>query len=200
MRPCFSLFKWGGAGLCGGMSSLNGRRIVLGVTGSIAAYKAADVVSQFVKLGAQVRVVMTREAAHFITPLTLQVLSRQPVASDMWAGSRDWQPGHVALADDADLLLVAPATAHVLGCFAQGLAPDLLTSVYLATAAPVMLAPAMNGRMFDHAATQANLAALRLRGNLIIEPAQGVLACGYEGRGRLAPVSEIVERVRAFFD
>jgi phosphopantothenoylcysteine synthetase/decarboxylase len=182
------------------MSFLNDKRIVLGVTGSIAAYKAADIVSQLVKLGARVRVVMTREAARFITPLTLQVLSRQPVASDMWELSRDWEPGHIALADDADLLLVAPATAHILGCFAHGLAPDLLTSVYLATPAPVMIAPAMNGKMLGHAATQANLSTLRLRGNIIIEPAEGMLACGSEGRGRLAAVPGIVERVTAFFN
>ncbi|MDR2862578.1 MAG: phosphopantothenoylcysteine decarboxylase [Puniceicoccales bacterium] len=184
------------------MPFLNGKRILLGVTGSIAAYKAADIISQLVKLGAVVRVVMTREAALLIQPLTLQVLSRNPVATDMWApaSAQSWQPEHIALADNADLLLVAPATAHTLACFAHGLAPDLLTSIYLATPAPVMLAPAMNGKMLDHPATQANLATLRARGHAIIEPAEGMLACGYEGRGKLAPVPEIIERVTTFFD
>jgi phosphopantothenoylcysteine synthetase/decarboxylase len=183
------------------MPFLNGKHIVLGVTGSIAAYKAADLASQLVKLGAQVHVVMTREAAQFITPLTLRTLSRNPVALDQWAAPApaDWQPEHVALADLADLLLVAPATAHTLACFAHGLAPDLLTSLYLATRAPVMLAPAMNGKMLEHPATTANLDTLRARGHIVIEPAEGTLACGYEGRGRLAPVPEIIERVTNFF-
>jgi phosphopantothenoylcysteine synthetase/decarboxylase len=182
------------------MPSLNGKNIVLGVTGSIAAYKAADITSQLVKLGAQVRVVMTREAAHFIQPLTLQTLSRNPVALDQWAEPADWRPEHISLADFADLFLVAPVTAHTLACFAHGLAPDLLTSVYLATRASVMLAPAMNEKMFEHAATQANIETLRARGHAIIEPGVGLLACGYVGRGRLAPVEEIIERVTSFFD
>ncbi|MDR3227802.1 MAG: phosphopantothenoylcysteine decarboxylase [Puniceicoccales bacterium] len=182
------------------MPTLNGKHIVLGVTGSIAAYKSADIISQLVKLGADVHVVMTREATHFITPLTLQTLSRNPVALDQWAEPRDWQPEHVALADLADLLLVAPATAHTLACFAHGLAPDLLTGIYLATRAPVMLAPAMNGKMLDHPATQANLAALRACGHAVVESGEGDLACGYSGKGRLAPVDEIVGRVRSLFD
>lgn len=182
------------------MPFLHGKRIVLGVTGSIAAYKAADITSQLIKLGAEVRVVMTKEATEFIQPLTLQVLSRQPVSVDLWGEKNGWQPGHIDLADTADLLLVAPATAHTLACFAHGLAPDLLTSIYLATPAPVMLAPAMNGKMLRHAATQANLVTLRARGHAIIDPAEGLLACGYEGEGKLAPVAEIIERVTTFFD
>lgn len=182
------------------MPFLHGKKIVLGITGSIAAYKAADITSQLVKLGAAVQVVMTREATEFIQPLTLQVLSRRPVACDMWAESKGWQPGHIDIADSADLLLVAPATAHTLACFAQGLAPDLLTSIYLATPAPVMLAPAMNGKMLRHVATQENIATLRARGHAIVEPAEGMLACGYEGEGKLAPVAEIIERVTTFFD
>lgn len=195
-----TLSKRTGVVLLGAMPFLHGKRIVLGVTGSIAAYKAADITSQLVKLGAEVQVVMTREATQLIQPLTLQVLSRRPVASDLWAEGQGWQPGHIEIADSADLLLVAPATAHTLACFAHGLAPDLLTGIYLATPAPVMLAPAMNGKMLDHAATQANLAVLRARGHAIIEPAEGLLACGYEGKGKLAPVEEIVERVTTFFD
>jgi phosphopantothenoylcysteine decarboxylase/phosphopantothenate--cysteine ligase len=177
------------------MPQLDGKRIVLGVTGSIAAYKAADLTSQLVKLGADVQVVMTREATEFITPLTLQVLSRNPVVYDLWQEGRGPQPGHIEIADNADLLLVAPASAHTLACFANGLAPDLLTSIYLATPAPVMIAPAMNGKMFNHPATKENLLRLRQRGHAVVDPAEGLLACGYEGVGKLAPVEEIIERI-----
>lgn len=181
------------------MPQLDGKRIVLGVTGSIAAYKAADLVSGLVKLGASVQVVMTREATEFIAPLTLQVLSRNPVAVDLWKEGQGWQPGHIEIADNADLLLIAPATAHTLGCMANGLAPDLLTSIYLATPAPVMLAPAMNGKMYDHPAVQENILKLRRRGHAIVEPAEGLLACGYSGVGKLAPIEEIIERITLIF-
>lgn len=178
---------------------LQDKIIILGVTGSIAAYKAADITSQLTKLGASVYPVMTREAQHFIGPITLQTLSRNPVASDLWEEGKGWQPGHIELADRADLLLVAPATAHILACFSYGLAPDLLTALYLATPAPVMLAPAMNGKMLAHPATQENIQRLQARGHLFIDPAEGMLACGYEGKGKLAPVETIVARVSEFF-
>lgn len=171
---------------------LAGKTIVLGVCGSIAAYKAADITSQLTKLGASVFPVMTQEATRLIAPLTLKTLARNPVSWDLWKEEEGWQPGHIELADNADLFLVAPATAHTLACFAQGLAPDLLTSIYLATRAPVLLAPAMNGKMLSHPATTANLGTLRERGHQFVEPAEGMLACGYEGKGRLAPVEEIV--------
>ena len=177
------------------MPSLDGKTIILGVTGSIAAYKAADIASELTKLGANVFVVMTKEATHIIAPLTLQVLSRNPVGVDLWDEGKGWQPGHIELADKANLLLVAPATANILANFAHGLAPDLLTSIYLATPAPVLIAPAMNGKMLAHPATQANLKILRERGNHFIDPANGLLACGYEGDGKLAPVADIVKRV-----
>lgn len=180
-------------------SVLNDRTIILGVTGSIAAYKAADITSRLTEAGAKVYPVMTAEACNFIQPLTLQVLSRNPVATDLWKEGEGWQPGHIELADMADLLLVAPATAHCIGLFAQGLAPDLLSSIHLATAAPVMLAPAMNGKMLAHTATQANLELLRKRDYHFIEPKSGMLACGYEGLGKLADVDVIVESVREFF-
>ncbi|MDR2512723.1 MAG: phosphopantothenoylcysteine decarboxylase [Puniceicoccales bacterium] len=180
------------------MPFLTDKKILLGVTGSIAACKAADIASQLVKLGAQVHVVMTREATRFVQPLTLQTLSRNPVASDLWETPTAWPPPHIELASGADLFLVAPATAHTLACFAHGLAPDLLTNLYLATRAPVMLAPAMNSAMLAHPATAANLTTLRLRGHAIIEPAGGMLACGQEGQGRLAPVPEIIERITTF--
>ncbi|MEY4033423.1 MAG: hypothetical protein RL492_617, partial [Verrucomicrobiota bacterium] len=177
------------------MSQLVGKRITLGVTGSIAAYKAADLASQLIKYGAEVQVVMTKSAAQFITPMTLQVMSRRPVAIDLWEEGRNSQPSHIEIADSSDLLLVAPLTANTLAEFAHGLSPDLLTSVYLATRGPVLLCPAMNGKMYEHPATQANLQTLRSRGHAVVEPAEGMLACGYEGVGKLAPVDEIVARV-----
>jgi len=176
-----------------GETSLAGKTVVLGVCGSIAAYRAADLTSQLTKLGASVFPVMTEEATRLIAPLTLKTLARNPVAWDLWKEEEGWQPGHIELADNADLLLVAPATAHTLACFAQGLAPDLLTSLYLATRAPVLLAPAMNGKMLSHPATEKNLQTLRERGHHFVEPVEGLLACGYEGKGRLAPVEEIVQ-------
>lgn len=179
-------------------SKLNGRTILLGVTGSIAAYKAADITSRLREAGADVFPILTAGACSFIQPLTLQTLSQNPVASDLWKEGEGWQPGHIDLADRADLLLVAPATAHCIAQFAQGLAPDLLTSIHLATPAPVMIAPAMNGKMLAHPATQANLETLRSRGYHFIDPAEGMLACGYEGVGKLAPVETIVDSVIAF--
>lgn len=181
-------------------TNLNGRTIVLGVTGSIAAYKAADIIGRLTEAGVEVFPILSAGAANFIQPLTLQTLSKNPVASDIWQEGRGWQPGHIELADRADLLLVAPATAHCIAQFAHGLAPDLLTSVHLATPAPVMLAPAMNGKMLQHPATQANLSCLRERGYHFIEPDTGMLACGYEGPGKLASVESIVTAVRVFFE
>jgi len=177
------------------MPFLEGKKIALGVTGSIAAFKAAEIVSILVKEGADVRVLMTREAEEFITPLTLKTLSRNDVARDLWNENLPWKPEHISVAEWADLLLVAPATAHTLACFAHGLAPDVLTSTYLATRAPVVVAPAMNVAMFEHAATQANLDILRSRGNVVVEPEDGALACGVSGKGRLATPAKIVEHV-----
>ncbi len=175
--------------------------IILGITGSIAAYKAADLASQLVKQGHEVHVVMTRAATEFITPLTLQTLTRQPVIVSLEDEKQSWKPGHIDLADQADLLLVAPATANLIGEFANGLAPDPLTSVYLALprTTPVLIAPAMNGKMWHHPATQRNVARLEQDGCKFIDPAEGDLACGYEGIGRLAPVEEILARVAALF-
>jgi phosphopantothenoylcysteine decarboxylase len=170
---------------------LHGKTILLGVSGSIAAYKAADLTSQLVKDGASVYVVMTKSAGQLVTPMTFQTLSRNPVSSDLWEEGNGWQPGHIELADKADLFVVAPATANTIAQMAHGLAPDLLSSIYLATPAPVLICPAMNGKMFQHPATQANLATLRERGHHFVEPAEGMLACGYEGIGKLAPVDDI---------
>jgi phosphopantothenoylcysteine decarboxylase len=171
-------------------------KIILGVTGSIAAYKAADIASQLVKLEHQVTCVLTKEALEFITPLTLKTLSRRPVITDLFAEKDGWQPGHIHLADEADLLLIAPATAQILAAMAHGFANDALTAIALATRARILIAPAMNGKMWQHPATQQNVATLKQWGAQFIEPAEGLLACGYEGVGRLAPVDDIVAAVR----
>ena len=151
--------------MSGTTSILKDRTILLGVTGSIAAFKAADITSRLSEAGADVFPIMTAGACSFIQPLTLQTLSRNPVAYDIWKEGESWQPGHIDLADRADLLLVAPASANCIAQFANGLAPDLLTSIHLATAAPVMIAPAMNGKMLTHPATQSNIQTLQARGS-----------------------------------
>jgi len=168
--------------------------IVLGVTGSIAAFKAAEMVSKLVKRGHEVHVVMTAAAKQFITPLTLQTLSRNTVLSSVFDDKEGWRPGHIDLADHAELLLIAPATANTIAGLAHGLANDALTEIALATEAPVLIAPAMNGKMWKHPATQANVALLESRGVHFIGPEQGLLACGYEGLGRLWNVDEVIER------
>jgi phosphopantothenoylcysteine decarboxylase/phosphopantothenate--cysteine ligase len=167
------------------------KTIVLGVTGSIAAYKAADLTSLLVKKGHDVHVVMTESARRFITPLTLQTLSKHPVTTDVFDEQEGWCPGHIELADHADLLLIAPASAAALARLACGLADDAITCIALATRAPVLIAPAMNGKMWSHPATVQNTETLRTRGVHFIGPDEGLLACGYEGAGRLWPVDDI---------
>jgi phosphopantothenoylcysteine decarboxylase/phosphopantothenate--cysteine ligase len=167
------------------------KNIVLGVTGSIAAYKAADLTSLLVKKGHDVHVVMTESARRFITPLTLQTLSKHPVTTDVFDEQEGWCPGHIELADHADLLLIAPASAAALARLACGLADDAITCIALATRAPVLIAPAMNGKMWSHPATVQNTETLRTRGVHFIGPDEGLLACGYEGAGRLWPVDDI---------
>ena len=174
--------------------AFEGKVIVLGVSGSIAAYKAADLTSELRKAGAEVFVAMTESATRFITPMTLEVLSRNPVAVSLWNEGSGWQPGHVELADQADLFLVAPATANQLANYACGQCPDLLSSIYLATRAPVLLVPAMNGKMYEHPATQGNLKTLAQRGVSFVDPVVGELACGYEGVGKMAPVEAVLSR------
>lgn len=171
--------------------------IVLGITGSIAAYKAAELASQLMKQGHEVHAVMTRAATEFITPLTLQVLTRQPVLVTLEDEKQSWKPGHIDLADNADLFLVAPLSANTLGSFANGLAPDPLSSIYLALprTTKVLLAPAMNGKMWDHPATQRNVEQLKEDGCGFVGPASGDLACGYEGIGRMAEVEEVLKAV-----
>ena len=172
------------------------RNIGLGVTGSIAAYKAADLASLLTRQGCTVRVVMTSDAQRFITPLPFKTLSRQPVVTDLYDELEGWQPTHIKLADEADLLVIAPATANVLAKLAHGLADDALTCIALALnpKARMLFAPAMNGKMWLHPATQENVAALKSRGAEFIGPDQGLLSCGYEGVGRLWPVQAVAER------
>jgi phosphopantothenoylcysteine decarboxylase len=170
------------------------KSIILGVAGSIAAYKAADLTSKLVKRGHAVFVVMTENATSFVGPMTFQTLSKNPVTSGVFDERESWRPTHIELADRADLFLVAPATANVLAKLALGICDDALTSIALATLAPVLIAPAMNGKMWMHPATQQNVATLRARGASFIGPEEGMLACGYEGIGRLWNVDEIVAK------
>lgn len=171
--------------------------IVLGVCGSIAAYKAADVASRLVKAGHEVHCVCTPNALRFVTPLTLMTLSRNPVICSFEDETESWVPVHINLAQRADLLVIAPASAHTMACMARGLAPNALTSLYLACKAPVLIFPAMNGAMWEHPATQENAAILAARpAHVILGPAEsGVLACGAEGKGRLLPVDDIVQAI-----
>lgn len=173
------------------------KHILLGITGSIAAYKSADIASQLVKAGCKVTCILTKDAQQFVTPLTLQVMSKEPVVADLFDEKESWRPTHIQLADSAALLLIAPATANVLAALAQGFAGDALTAIALATRAPLLIAPAMNGKMWEHAAVQENVAKLKLRGAQFIGPDAGMLACGYEGTGRLWPVEKIVTEVIA---
>ena len=172
------------------------KKIVLGVTGSIAAHKAADLASLLTKAKRDVRVVMTADAQRFITPLPFKTLTRNPVVTDLYDEDEGWKPAHIELADAADLLVIAPATANVIAKLAHGLAEDALSCIALALnpQAKVLIAPAMNGKMWLHPATQENVKTLKRRGAEFIGPDEGMLSCGYEGIGRLWPVEKIFER------
>ncbi len=173
--------------------------IVLGVTGSIAAHRAVDLASLLNKAGRAVHVVMTADAQRFVTPVPFQTLSRHPVVTDLYAVEPGGEPVHIRLADAADLLLIAPATANCLAKLAHGLADDALSCIALALrpGARLLLAPAMNGKMWLHPATQQNVQILRTRGAEFLGPDEGLLACGYEGLGRLWPVEQIAARALA---
>lgn len=173
---------------------LSGKRILLGVSGSIAACKAADLASRLTKAGARVDAILTAAASRFVTPLTFQSLTGRPAPADLW--SEEAHILHVGLADGADLLVVAPATADILAKLAHGLADDLLTVTALAARCPLLVAPAMDAGMFEHPAVQANLATLRARGATVIGPADGRMASGLEGRGRMLEPEEILGHVR----
>lgn len=174
---------------------LTGREIVLGVTGGIAAYKSAEIVSRLRHLGAHVHVIMTRNATEFVSPLTFQTLSANPVVTDTFAAPEYWNVEHVALAKLADIFVVAPATANILAKMACGIADDMLSTTLLATKAPILAAPAMNTGMWTSAATQANVSVLQERGVHLIGPASGILACGDEGAGRMSEPEEIVHEI-----
>jgi phosphopantothenoylcysteine synthetase/decarboxylase len=171
------------------------KQVVLGVTGSIAAYKAAELVRRLVAREWTVWVVMTRSATEFVSELTFRTLSRNPVAVDMFRRVEDWRPEHIALAERADVLAIAPCTANVLAKLAHGVADDPLSCTALACKAPLVVAPAMNEGMWDHPATRANVATLRSRGVHLVDVGTGDLACGCEGRGRMAEVDAIVAAV-----
>ena len=173
-----------------------GRRILLGVTGSIAAYKAAELVRLFVKNGDDVAVVMTPAATEFVSPLTFQTLSRNQVFIDQFAKPSEWKPEHIALAE-RDIVVVAPATANTLAKMRFGIADNLLTSVLLATRSPIFVAPAMNEGMWTSAVTQDNIAALRARGVAVVGPADGELACGITGSGRMMEAEDVFAAVAA---
>ncbi|CQR74585.1 Coenzyme A biosynthesis bifunctional protein CoaBC [Sporomusa ovata DSM 2662] len=175
----------------------SGQNIVMGVSGGIAAYKAVEVVSRLKKAGCNVNVIMTKAATEFVTPLTFRELSGNPVVTDMWEEPKTWNVQHIALANWADVFLVAPATANIIGKIANGIADDMLSTTIMATKAPVILAPAMNTNMYLNPVTQQNLAKLAGLGYHIIEPAAGLLACGVEGPGRLPEPVAIVDKVAA---
>jgi len=170
--------------------------LVLGVTGGIACYKAVELVRLLVKDGFVVQVIMTRGAMEFVTPLTFQTLSGMPVATETFNLTQESEIGHINLADSADLFVIAPATANVIGKIAAGIADDLLTTVLMATKAPVLIAPAMNIHMYENPILQENVRKLRRLGYHFIEPAEGYLACGYEGKGRLPEPEKILEEIR----
>lgn len=178
---------------------LKGKKIVLGVTGGIAVYKAVDLVSRLRKQGCEVRVVMTEHAQQFVTPLTFKEISGNQVAVSMWSSNQEFNVEHIALANWADAFVVAPATANIIAKMAYGLADDLLSTTLLAAQAPIVVCPAMNTGMYENAATQENIAKLKSRGVTVMPPAVGKLACGTSGAGRLPEPQEIVEFLNAFF-
>ncbi|MFH0940515.1 MAG: flavoprotein [Candidatus Omnitrophota bacterium] len=175
-----------------------GKKIILGVSGSIAAFKSADIVSLLSRQGCYVTVIMTKEAEHFITPMTLQMLSSNKVYRGMFEVADAWAVEHVSLADSAGLILIAPATANIIAKLASGLCDDLLTCTVLASRAPVLLAPAMNDAMYQHKTTQANIERLKKIGYHFIGPVKGSLACGKVALGRMSGVEDIVCSAKNF--
>ena len=174
---------------------LKSKNVVLGVAGGVANHKSLDLASQLVKRGTTIRVVMTENAIKMIQPLQFQVISRQPVLTDLFSLSNDWKPPHIDLADRADLLAIVPATANIIGKIANGIADDALSTMAISVHCPILVAPAMNGHMFQHPAVQENMQKLKQRGLTFVEPASGILACGYEGIGRLNEVDIILSAI-----
>ena len=176
------------------------KTVVLGVTGGIAAYKAADLASKLVQSGITVKTIMTNSATEFITPLTFRNLTWQPVVTDMFDLNSEFSVEHVALAEAADAVVIAPATANIIAKIACGIADDSLTCTVLATEAPVVVAPSMNDNMYKNPVTQENIEKLKTRGFVIVEPEYGRLASGKIGQGRLAEIEKIVEAVNSLLD
>lgn len=175
---------------------MKGKHVILGVSGGIAAYKTPDLVRQLKASGAEVRCIMTANAQQFVAPLALQTVSQNKVYTEQFEPLGVWNPEHVALADWADLMLVAPATANIIGKFASGIADDLLSTSFLAFAKQVVIAPAMNDKMFAHPIVQRNIETLRQIGVLFIDPTEGELACGTVGKGRMEQPANIVEFIK----
>ena len=174
---------------------MNNKTVVLGVTGGIAVYKACDLVSSLRKLGIEVHVIMTKSASEFVTPMTFQTMSQNFVTLDMFEEPKTWDVEHIALAKKADVFVVAPATANIIGKMANGIADDMLSTTIMATKAPILVAPAMNTNMYSHPLTQENINKLERLGYKFVEPASGRLACGDEGKGKLAPVEEVLKEI-----
>ena len=173
--------------------------ILIGITGGIAAYKVPDLVSRLTKAGADVHCIMTKSAQHFVTPLTLQTISRNPVTTEMFELPKDWDVRHISLADRADMLVVVPATANVIGKVCGGIADDMLSTTIMAVQAPVLFVPAMNVHMYQNLIVQDNITRLKSYGYHFIEPETGRLACGYEGKGRLPENDVIFDGIKSFF-
>ncbi|MGD0238081.1 MAG: bifunctional phosphopantothenoylcysteine decarboxylase/phosphopantothenate--cysteine ligase CoaBC, partial [Syntrophorhabdales bacterium] len=178
---------------------LRDKEIIVGVTGGIAAYKAAELVRILAKKGANVHVVMTKHAMEFVTPLTFQALSGNPVTHEIFALLAGSKIGHIALSDLADQLVIVPATANIIGKIASGIADDFLSTMVMATKVPVLFVPAMNTKMWESRIVQGNIDRLRENGYEFIEPDTGDLACGWEGKGRMPPVEDIVEKMEDIF-
>ncbi|MST63144.1 bifunctional phosphopantothenoylcysteine decarboxylase/phosphopantothenate--cysteine ligase CoaBC [Peptostreptococcus anaerobius] len=179
---------------------LSGKNVVVGVTGGIAVYKACDVVNRIKKMGANVKVIMTKSACEFVTPMTFQTLSNNFVTTDMFEEPKTWDVEHIEIAKMADLFLIVPATANIIGKVANGIADDMLSTTVMATKSPVVFAPAMNTNMYENEIVQNNIKRLKKYGYRFIDPSSGLLACGDIGVGKLADVDEIVDYVENFFD
>ena len=172
------------------------KTVLLGITGSIAAYKACDIISLLKKEGFDVKVLLTKEAKEFVTALTMQTLSQNKIVADMFELPGEWSPAHTSLAQEADLVMIAPATANIIAKIAAGVCDDILTCTVFATDAPIMIAPAMNNKMYRHPITQANIEKLKKVGYVFVGPIKGHLACGCEDIGHIAEIKDIVKEAK----
>jgi len=178
-------------------SSLSKRNILVGITGSVAAYKACDLVRRLTEAGAEVRIVMTENARRFLGETTLAALSGNRVVTGLFTGAEDWMPQHISLGRWAEAVVIAPATANIIGKAAAGIADDILSTIILSASCVVVFAPAMNTAMYEHVIVQENIAKLRRAGCEFVEPEAGILACGEEGVGRLASTDAILEKLKS---